>query len=84
MRPSFEIDDRIPILIDFDLAVRVGEFIVNSGTVDKQIMALGHRLVGLDHKQDEPKRWIPRPGPARRLPAVASQDQADGFGEGIE
>lgn len=61
MFPSFEIDPRIPMMIDFDLAVRLGEFIVNSGTADKQIMALGHRLVALEQKQEPPGKWIPRP-----------------------
>lgn len=88
MLPPFEIDDRIPMKIDFDLAVRVGEFIVNSGTPDKQIMAFGHRLLALDHKQepDQPRKWIPRPSradaSARRLSAPSHNQ--DGFGEGIE
>ena len=61
---SFHIDDRIEVKIEIDLAARIGEFIVQSGTADKQIMAYGHRLVALckDQDQDErPKRWIPAP-----------------------
>lgn len=74
MRPSFEIDDRIPIMIDFDLAVRVGEFIVNSGTSDKQVMAFGHRLVALDQKSALPTTM--------RKPLKARIGES--FGEGIE
>lgn len=76
MRPPFDIDDRIPIRIEIDLAVRLGEFIVKSGTVDKQIMAFGHRLVALEEKDDPNKKWIPRP---RQNPQFAN----DGFAEGI-
>lgn len=86
MLPSFEIDPRIPMMIEFDLAVRLGEFIVNSGTVDKQIMALGHRLMALEQKQEEPRKWIPRPDrfpcPKPR-PSVASNDGGEKFSEGL-
>ena len=74
MYPSFEVDPRIPVKIEIDLAVRLGEFIVNSGTVDKQIMAFGHRLLALEEKE-ESKKWIPRP---RRSPMVK-----DDFSEGL-
>lgn len=87
MRPPFEIDDRIPLKIEFDLAVRLGEFIVNSGTPDKQIMAFGHRLLALDQKPEceQNKKWIPRPSSgvlAGR--SSSSRDSLGDFGEGIE
>lgn len=83
MYPSFEVDPRVPIKIEIDLAVRLGEFIVKSGTADKQIMAFGHRLLALEEKE-EPKRWIPRPERVvvgERRHGLNSDD--DGFSEGI-
>lgn len=85
MYPSFEVDPRIPIMIEIDLAVRLGEFIVNSGTVDKQIMAFGHRLVALEEKE-EPKKWIPRPGrqPLRNARSpISPRNGEDNFSEGL-
>lgn len=76
MYPSFEIDPRIPMKIEIDLAVRLGEFIVKSGTVDKQIMALGHRLVALEEKDEPNKKWVPRP---RQTPQFAKDDFAEGL-----
>lgn len=58
MLPAFDIDPRIPMRIDFDLAVRVGEFIVNSGTSDKQIMAFGHRLLALEQKPADTRKSL--------------------------
>lgn len=59
---SFHIDDRIEIKMEVELCTRLGEFIVNSGTPDKQIMALGHRLMSLVENEEEPRtRWIPSP-----------------------
>lgn len=67
---SFHIDDRIEVKIEIDLASRIGEFIVKSGTVDKQIMAFGHRLAALCKEQEEePRRWIPAPNRARFSPS---------------
>jgi hypothetical protein len=34
--------------MEMDLAVRLGELLVEVNTIDKQLKALGHRLVGLD------------------------------------
>ena len=79
---SFHIDDRIEVKIEIDLAARIGEFIVKSGTVDKQIMAFGHRLAALckdqdqdqEQEQDEgPRRWIPAPS----RPMISSSRSRD-------
>jgi hypothetical protein len=85
MYPSFDVDPRIPIMLEIDLAVRLGEFIVKSGTADKQIMAFGHRLVALEEKEDS-KKWIPRPGrqPMRNgRPPIVSREGEDKFSEGL-
>lgn len=59
---SFHIDDRIEIKMEIELCNRLGEFIVNSGTPDKQIMALGHRLMSFFENEGESRtRWIPSP-----------------------
>jgi hypothetical protein len=77
MQNAFEIDPRVSISLDFDLAVRIGEFIVRSGTADKQIMAFGHRLLSIEEK-DEPKRFIPRPNGHRTV-----RSTNDDFAEGL-
>lgn len=54
---SFNVDARIVVKLEYDLAVRVGEYLLNSGTEDKQILALGHRLVKVDEPvEDHPPR----------------------------
>lgn len=52
---SFNVDARIVVKLEYDLAIRVGEYLLNSGTEDKQILALGHRLVKVD-EPEEPNR----------------------------
>lgn len=76
MYNAFDIDPRVSLSIEFDLAVRLGEFIVKSGTVDKQIMAFGHRLVALEEKEEPNKKWVPRP---RHTPQFAKDDFAEGL-----
>ena len=77
MQNAFEIDPRVSISLEFDLAVRLGEFIVRSGTADKQIMAFGHRLLSIEEKED-PKKWIPRPDRQRTV-----RSTNDDFAEGL-
>lgn len=79
---GFQIDDDIKVSLDFDLAVRLGECILNSSTIDKQIRALGHRLVAMDEnkregRQPEARQWIPRPARASTSPP------SGGFEEGL-
>lgn len=51
---SFHIDSRVDLKLDFDLAVRLGEFILQHSCGDKQIQALGHRLAALEEKPSIP------------------------------
>jgi hypothetical protein len=75
---SFRLHSDIRLDMDVDLAVRLGECILKSGTVDKEIRALGHRLVSIEEKIDEQPRWIPKP--ARRPEAhVENGDFAEGI-----
>jgi hypothetical protein len=73
---SFSIDDKVELKMDFDLAVRLGEFIVKYGTADKQIYALGMRLMAIEGKPS-----LPSPMRNGRRPSMAPS--AD-FGEGVE
>ena len=78
---SFHVDGRVCVRMEMDLVVRLGEFLVKADTVDKQLKALGHRLVELDgdfeaNGLDEdlhlptytPARKAYGPGPSRLLP----------------
>lgn len=60
---SFHVDARISVKLEVELALRLGEMILASGTEDKQILALGHMLCNID-KDDESgeanPKWIPR------------------------
>ena len=76
MYNAFDIDPRVSLSIDFDLAVRLGEFIVKSGTVDKQIMAFGHRLLSLDESENQDRKWVPRP---RHNNSIVKDDFAEGM-----
>ena len=50
---SFSIDSRIVVRLECDLAIRVGDCLLNSGTEDKQILALGHRLKNIDEEEEQ-------------------------------
>jgi len=59
---SFHVDARINVKMEVELALRLGEMILASGTEDKQIRALGHMLSNID--KDEPNgtsdnKWTP-------------------------
>lgn len=70
---SFHVDDRVEFKLEFDLAVRLGEFILRHGSVDKQIQALGHRLVAIEGGPAVP-------APTRR---PFKPRMAESFGEGL-
>lgn len=60
---SFHVDARIDLKIEYDLAIRLGEFILSSGTDDKQFLALGHKLSNLDKEEEfnspQPRQYVP-------------------------
>ena len=81
---SFHVDARITLKVEYELAVRLGKFILDSGTEDKQIAAMGHKLCNLDEDEDdepqaEPKWTSQRPGwnaPRHAVPTPASAPAA--------
>jgi hypothetical protein len=42
--PAFEIDSRIALRVDIDLAVALGKLILSTETKNPAILALGHQL----------------------------------------
>ena len=48
---AFTIDSKIEIKLDYEFAVRLGSFILNSNTIDKQIKALGFQLSNLEEEE---------------------------------
>lgn len=42
---AFVVDDRVRIELDYDLACRLGQLILNARIEDDQLLALGHRLM---------------------------------------
>lgn len=71
---SFHIDSRVELKLDFDLAVRLGEFILQHSPNDRQMQALGHRLAALEEKPSIP-------APSRRECRVKVHH--DSFEEGL-
>lgn len=53
---SFHVDGRVSIKLEYDLAMRLGEFILSSGSEDKQFLALGHKLLNIDEEDATPSR----------------------------
>jgi hypothetical protein len=49
---SFHVDGRVTIKLEYELAMRLGEFILNTRTEDKQFVALGHKLLNLDEEEN--------------------------------
>lgn len=55
---SFHVDGRITIRMEYELAIRIGEFIAKSRPVDKQIAAFGWKLARLaEEEQEENGEW---------------------------
>jgi hypothetical protein len=52
---AFHVDDRISLKLNLDLAVCLGEIILNARTNDPRLRAMGHELVGLD--EDVAKKY---------------------------
>lgn len=49
---SFHVDGRVTIKLEYELAMRLGEFILSNRTEDKQFVALGHKLLNLDEEEN--------------------------------
>lgn len=56
---SFHVDGRISVKLEYDFAMKLAEFILNSGTVDKKILALAHKLANLDEEDSDPPNARP-------------------------
>lgn len=54
---SFHVDGRVSVRLEYDLAMRLGEFILSSGTEDKQFVALGHKLLNLDEDENNSSKF---------------------------
>lgn len=54
---SFHVDGRITIRMEYELAIRLGEFIAKSRPVDKQIAAFGWKLARLAEEEQEGGDW---------------------------
>ena len=52
---SFHIDGRIAVKMEFDFAIRLGEFILAQGTEDKQFQAFAHQLVNMEAAEADGK-----------------------------
>jgi len=80
---SFNVDARIVVKLEYDLAVRVGEYLLNSGTEDKQILALGHRLVKADEPVEEINKFSARTAvqkyPYERSPVTGERENLSKF-----
>lgn len=46
-RNAFEIDQRITLFIEFELAINLGKLILDSDTNNTALLALGHQLRNL-------------------------------------
>jgi hypothetical protein len=57
---SFHVDSRITLKVEYELAVRLGKYILDSGTEDKQILAMAHKLCNLDEDEDDEPQTEPR------------------------
>ena len=51
---SFHIDSRVSVKLEYDFAMKLGEFILTSGTEDKKFLALGHKLARMDEEEEQP------------------------------
>jgi|688.fasta_scaffold22242_3 hypothetical protein len=48
---SFHVDGRISIKLEYDFAMKIAEFILSSGTDDKKLLALAHKLSKVDEEE---------------------------------
>lgn len=50
---SFHVDARISLKLECEMAIRLGDLILSSGTADKQLKALGHKLKNIEEEDSE-------------------------------
>lgn len=50
---AFSIDGRLTVKVDFDLAMRIADLILSSGSQDKQIIAFGYQLKKYEVQYEE-------------------------------
>lgn len=55
-KESFQVDGRVSIKLEYELAIRLGEFLLNSKTEDKQFLALGHHLLNLEENDENDRK----------------------------
>lgn len=54
--PAFELDHRVSLSIDHDLAINLGRLILDSNTKNTALLALGHQLRNLSKEDLQPIR----------------------------
>ena len=47
---SFEVDNRVTLRVDFELAILLGKLVLDSNPQNKALLALGHKLVNLENQ----------------------------------
>lgn len=57
---AFEIDPRITLSIDYDLAVSLGMLVLDSSTKNTALLALGHQLKNLNRPVESDVRIVKR------------------------
>jgi hypothetical protein len=58
---SFHVDGRISIKLDVELADRLGQLIMKSGSEDKQLVALGWKLVNMIEEEGPQTKSVRQP-----------------------
>ena len=51
-KSAFSVNSNVKVELDFDMALALGKFIIDSRSENTAIMALGHQLVNLGEEQD--------------------------------
>lgn len=47
--PAFELDDRIVLKVEYELANQLGKLILESDTPNTALLAIGHQLKNITH-----------------------------------
>jgi len=51
-KSAFSVNSNVKVELDFDMALALGRFIIDSRSENTAIMALGHQLTNLGEEQD--------------------------------